>query len=203
MLNPDLQKEIDLEIDNAPEDIRNFLRDKYFTDTMTLIERVNKLTPEQSESIELEVIMSLLGISDYADIVEAIKKEGGLATDGEVRQVAKDLKDYIFEKLNPQPIMRIDKSAPASEPLRNIIYDAYGKEMLGPKVLDYYEDKRSHSKPEESNVSVDNQNVPTIKNSDVSYDVYRELPEEDDKIMKREVDIHMGEGQADDIIKSN
>ncbi|MDQ5957078.1 MAG: hypothetical protein QG614_52 [Patescibacteria group bacterium] len=220
MLNQELQKEIDLEIDKAKDEIKDFIRSKYFTDTMELIERVNKLTEEQSESIELEVIMFLLGISDYKNIEEAVKDQAGLVTGGEVKQVSKDINDYILDKINPTPNIRTETDKAKNEPLRNIIQDAYGKEMLGPKVLNYYDGKRNKT-PLEGEVSDKVEGdailkdnilkqssspskvaVPKISMNDVSYDVYREKPSEEDNIMKREVEIDHGESDPDDIIRS-
>jgi hypothetical protein len=67
-----------------------------------LIERVNKLDADQAISLELEITMFLLGISDYPSVEEALRGElgqnGQIANEATVRQAVKDVDAYILSK---------------------------------------------------------------------------------------------------------
>lgn len=206
MLNPELQKDINIEIEKADNSVKIFLLDKYFRDTMDLIIRVNKLTSEQGENVELETILNILKLTDYQNIYDAIKTECSIENEATVNQVVSDLNNYIFVKLGavPAPIKVISDDND-SRPLRNIIQDEYGKEVLGPVALNYYEQKRlgaeftgqekifdlENVKPDESLL---NKNIPMIEQTHAEMmknkmsDVYRELPDAEDKIIKREIE---------------
>lgn len=120
MLNPELQSAIDEEIDKSPKLVQDFLRDKYFQDTFAIIQKVNRISPEQRESLELETILMVLGISDYASIEDAIKNEVGVngeqANEATVRQLASDVKEYILSRA---PMLESIKEA-AIETAENI-----------------------------------------------------------------------------------
>ena len=61
MLNPILQQSIDEELSKADIHIRDFINSKYWSDTMSLIARVNHIqNPEIIEGIELEIIVYIL-----------------------------------------------------------------------------------------------------------------------------------------------
>lgn len=215
MLNADLQKDIDIEIEKAEEHVKSFLLDKYFRDTMDLIIKVNKLTEEEGEAVELETIMIILGISEFTNIHEAIQKESGIKTQATVDQIVKDLQVYVFDKLNNVKPVEIVKSEEVKRPLRNEITDAYGSIVDGPKVFDYYEEKRQEEKKfidsssnrelESDTVKENSKSIPPTINyiTEDMHDVYRELPDKDDKIIKREIEIDMGEENEDDVIRSS
>lgn len=101
-MNPELQKAISEEIAKSPQVMQDFLNAQYFKDTIKLIERVNKLDEKQAASMELEITMFLLGISDYADIEEAFRGElgvdGQVANEATVRQAVKDVDSYITSR---------------------------------------------------------------------------------------------------------
>ncbi len=242
MLNANLQKDIDIEIENASESVKSFIRDKYFRDTFDLIIKANNLNSVQAEAIELETILFILGLSNYSNIEEAIKKECFIQNIKTVDQVNKDIKDYIFDKLSNVSTVKAEEVFIVKDnqkPLRNIIQDSYGQDILGPKVLDYYEDKRSGVIPvkdielatitdvskdiklNQKDISINtevsnkdkiekdyvNKTLPKIEtriiNNQDMHDVYRELPENEDKVIKREIEIDLGKDNEDDIIKSS
>lgn len=99
-MNPELRNELDNEIRNSPQETQDFLFGDYFRDTIKLIERVNKFTPEQAVALELEVSMFLIGISDYPSLEEALRGElgqdGQVANEATVRQAIKDVENYIL-----------------------------------------------------------------------------------------------------------
>lgn len=101
-MNPELRNAIDIEIRKSSKEMQDFLFGEYFKDTVKLIERVNKFTEDQAVSLELEVTMYLLGISDYPSLEEAFKGElgqgGQVANEATVRQAVKDVENYILSK---------------------------------------------------------------------------------------------------------
>ncbi len=99
MLNPELQKDINLEITKAEPLIQEFLTRDYFRETMDLVFKVNRLNEIQKESVELETILYILNLSNYENIGEAIKAECSIETTNTVKQLSDDLEKYIFEKL--------------------------------------------------------------------------------------------------------
>lgn len=100
MLNPNLKKDIELEINKAEPKIKDFLLDDYFRETMDLIFRVNRLTNEQGEAVELETILFLLKLSNYEKIDEAIQNECSIENASTSKQIIQDLESYIFQKTN-------------------------------------------------------------------------------------------------------
>jgi hypothetical protein len=99
MLNPELQKNINEEIKKTDVNTEEFLSSQYFRETIDMISRVNKLNLEQSESLELEIILFILKISEYENFFDAVKNEIGLETEGGMNQASKDVETYIFSKL--------------------------------------------------------------------------------------------------------
>ncbi len=101
-MKPELRQALDEEILKATPELQTFLNDQYFKDTLSLIERVNKLDADQAISLELEITMFLLGISDYPSIEEALRGElgqnGQVANEATVRQAVKDVDAYILSK---------------------------------------------------------------------------------------------------------
>lgn len=101
-MKPELRQSLDEEILKASPEMQTFLNDQYFRDTLSLIERVNKLDENQAVSLELEITMFLLGISDYPTIEEALRGElgqdGQVANEATVRQAVKDVDAYILSK---------------------------------------------------------------------------------------------------------
>ena len=180
MLNTQLQQDINIEIEKAEDSVKAFLMDGYFRDTVDLILKVNKLTPDQGESVELETVMHILKISDYEKLEDGIKNECGIQNEQTIVQVVKDIRDYILSKLSAAPQeIKVMSSEVDTKPLRNIIQDAYGKDVMGPVVLDYYEDRRlEESVPQIENTQTKKE-IPMIKN-DIMHDVYRELPSAED-----------------------
>lgn len=98
MLNPSLKKDVEVEIDKADPKIKDFLLDDYFRETMDLIFRVNRLTNEQGEAVELETILFLLKLSNYENINDAIQTECNIENPSTSKQIIADLNSYIFEK---------------------------------------------------------------------------------------------------------
>lgn len=101
-MKPELRQALDEEILKATPELQTFLNDQYFKDTLSLIERVNKLDADQAISLELEITMFLLGISDYPSVEEALRGElgqnGQVANEATVRQAVKDVDAYILSK---------------------------------------------------------------------------------------------------------
>ena len=104
MLNPELQQDIDTEIDRANIELRTFIRSKYFSDTLELIYRLHNIKEaETQEAIELETILYLLNISEYDNIAEAIKNEvynDDVKFSSDIESVIKDIIVYIIDKSN-------------------------------------------------------------------------------------------------------
>lgn len=116
-MKPELRQALDEEILKASPEMQAFLNDQYFKDTLSLIERVNKLDENQAVSLELEITMFLLGISDYPTIEEALRGElgqnGQVANEATVRQAVKDVDAYILSKAptqntNNEPVKKVE-----------------------------------------------------------------------------------------------
>jgi hypothetical protein len=191
MLDIELQKEIDIEIEKANPAIKSFLQDRYFRDTIDLVVKVSQLTPEQAESIELETILYVLGESDYVLLGEAIKNECGIKNQNTLDQVCKDLNDFILAKLNKitpddpnsdlqkLEIRREQDKTPAeqdSKILRDNILENIGLDLK--------------NNPKTDQIEKELKNIPNIKADDHLHDVYRELPDEQDNIIKTEIDLN-------------
>lgn len=197
MLNPELQKNIDEEIEKAKDDVKAFLRDSYWRDTVDLIIKVNKLNDTQAEGIELETILYMLGLSDYTDLHEAIAKECSIQNERTSDQVYKDIKDFLLEKIYPTKTIKINSGNLDDKPLRNVVQDAFGKNMSGPRNINY--DPRTLVQ-DSSNQTNSNTNRPEhieekekIINSSnydtLNLDLYREPVDETEKALKREIDL--------------
>jgi hypothetical protein len=104
MLNPELQKQISEEISKAPKPIQKFLTGTYFRETMELISRVNQLSVEQSEGVELEVILHILKLNDYTKLREALEKECKINESKKLDQLDLDLHRYVFSVLEKDQI---------------------------------------------------------------------------------------------------
>lgn len=109
MLNPELQKDITLEIVKAEPLIQEFLTRDYFRETMDLVFKVNRLNEVQKESVELETILYILNLSNYENISEAIKAECSIETINTVKQLSDDLEKYIFEKIKSTKAKIVDE----------------------------------------------------------------------------------------------
>lgn len=115
-MKPELRESLDIEIAKSSAEMQTFLNDQYFKDTLSLIERVNKLDADQAVSLELEITMFLLGISDYPNMEEALRGElgqnGQVANEGTVRQAVKDVEAYILSKAPKvdMPVKKIEVS---------------------------------------------------------------------------------------------
>ena len=246
MLNTELQKDINIEIEKAGPALKDFLAAKYFRENMDLILKVNKLTLDQGEAVELETILHILGLSDHATIDEALQAECYIDKKEMVSQVTKDVKDYIISKLPqdvaPKDITPLilsdmgeqDKSIPKDidiisesstlrndiissttdsvansekrKDLRTEIEEGYDTSAIAPKVVAYYDDKRSAEMKLEENKNMQNKDlisisVPVLTNTNIMPDAYRELPALEDKVMEREVDIIAQNGGGDGIIR--
>ncbi len=212
MLNPELQSDLNLEIEKSTPEIKSFLSGKYFRDTMDLVIKVNKLSDDQAESVELETVLNILDLSDHDNISDALHSECDISSEPVMSQVLKDLQEYIFAKIDHKEASidsviasdageqsqsqsqsqskskDEDVDVKESRPLRNIIQDVYGKDMLGPVALDFYEDKRKavleSQISQDKNISTVQQDTKDMKNvsnlGDVMHDVYRELPAAED-----------------------
>ena len=262
MLNTELQKDINIEIEKAGPALKDFLAAKYFRENMDLILKVNKLTLDQGEAVELETILHILGLSDHATIDEALQAECYIDKKEMVSQVTKDVKDYIISKL-PQDVAPKDmaplilsdvsgnehdeKDLPGKQyspiqndstqkhidiisesstlrndiissttdsvansekrkDLRTEIEEGYDTSAIAPKVVAYYDDKRSAEMKLEENKNMQNKDlisisVPVLTNTNIMPDAYRELPALEDKVMEREVDIIAQNGGGDGIIR--
>jgi hypothetical protein len=104
MLNPELKKDLDIEIEKSEPLTKEFLTSDYFRETMDLVFKVNRLNDEQKESVELETILYILGLSNYENITDAIKDECGLETPATIRQLTDDLDKYILEKIKSKTL---------------------------------------------------------------------------------------------------
>ena len=90
--------------------------------------------------------------------------------------------------------------------LRTEIEEGYDTSAIAPKVVAYYDDKRSAEMKLEENKNMQNKDlisisVPVLTNTNIMPDAYRELPALEDKVMEREVDIIAQNGGGDGIIR--
>lgn len=119
-MKPELRESLDIEIAKSSAEMQVFLNDQYFKDTLSLIERVNKLDADQAVSLELEITMFLLGISDYPNMEEALRGElgqnGQVANEATVRQAIKDVEAYILSKAPKTETLEIKKIAVSPTP---------------------------------------------------------------------------------------
>lgn len=104
MLNPELQHDIDIEIDKANYELRTFIRSPYFKDTLELLYRVHHVDNiDNQEALELEVLLYLLNISEYNDIKEAIMSEvynNDIRYNSDLESLVKDINIYLINKSN-------------------------------------------------------------------------------------------------------
>ena len=177
MLPKELQDEIDIEINKTSPEMQAFIRDKYLAETIETICRVNSLNNNQKNALYLEIVMQLVGINDYADFAESIKNELKIdekEIDAEtVRQIVKDVDDYVFNKIKEQDVSNLS------------IRERLLKEVSTT-------DERSIeflTKPKLETTTTETQNIessPKIEETESVPDVYREIPEAVDKTIKHE-----------------
>ena len=194
-----MQDEINMEIEKASPELQAFIHDKYFSDTLALIGRVNTLSDGQKNALYLEVVMQLLGLNDYTDFAESIKNElksgeEELPADN-IKQIVNDINVYIFNKIKREEKKElgteivitpningevVSDSAMPTPSLRESIMketapaDKYSIGFLTKPNLE-------SDKPKEAAVIVKTEIVP-----EVMPDVYREMPEAVDKTIKHE-----------------
>jgi hypothetical protein len=96
MLSQKLKDELNIEIDKQEPVIRDFIYGEYFRHNLDLIIKVNVLNALEAETLELEVILLLIKISDYADIEMAIERELNNLDEKKKLQLVSDLNEYIF-----------------------------------------------------------------------------------------------------------
>lgn len=203
MLNKELQDELNIEIDRASIEVQTFLRDKYFTDTLALIGRVNTLNDIQKDALYLEVVMQVLGLNDYTDFADSVRNElkvgeEELPTEN-IKQIVNDINVYVFDKIKREEKKELSPEVVISPNINGVV----GKETTIPtpslreSIMKKtgVEDKYSIgflTKP--SPVSVETKVAPVIiekeavteKVPEVMPDVYREMPEPVDKTLKHE-----------------
>lgn len=109
MLNPELKKDIEVEISKSEALIQEFLNGNYFRETLDLVFKVNRLNEIQKESVELETILYILNLSNYEEIGEAIKTECSIETASTAKQLSEDLEKYIFSKLKEKQLAKIEE----------------------------------------------------------------------------------------------
>ena len=179
MLNPELQSQIDVEIEKATPVVQEFLHGKDFTETVALISKVNKLSDEQSESLELESVLYVLGLSDHDTVKDWVIAEVGVKKD--IDQVVSDVNNYIISKipgLSTVSSMVTNKESPLDKTssLRDqIIVDKDDNILRTSKSLQ----PNTTTAPNLITESV--ASVPIINQDSVFHDVYRELPKNEDQ----------------------
>jgi hypothetical protein len=98
MINQELRKELDQEIMKHEPEIRDFLLGEYFRHNVDLIVKVNGLDEGESETLELEIILFLIKISDYKSVEQAIESEMPDLEEDKKTQVIRDVNEYIISK---------------------------------------------------------------------------------------------------------
>ncbi len=213
MLNPELQENINLEIEKSNPDTADFLKDKYFRDTIDMISRVNKLTPEQSESLELETVLFILKLSEYANFYDAVlsevfpenisvENEEKLKTNIKTKQISSDIESYIFVKLK-------EEEAKPKEVFKEVKEGEYDKKDQFDN-LDSILKSSTKNLREEIKEKLDDQNAfnllkinPNIKKLELEkpatvpniiiqsepIDFYKEKVDDVDKVIKKEIDV--------------
>jgi hypothetical protein len=222
MLSQELQNEIEIEIQKSPKETQDFLHDKYFSETINLISRVNKLDQTQSDALYLETIMEILGLNDYKDFNEAIKNqikiEDNFLPDENIKQIVSDVNSYIFSKIQKNavtPVGNIIIQANQDNKTENksTLRDTISQELKNNKNTIEYLSRPNLSNAQEiptfavegdktvpkietnlienSPEYVENKekNIPTPTKEEAIAelgDVYREKPDEVDKVIKHE-----------------
>jgi hypothetical protein len=177
-MNPELKAQIDIEIENAAPAIKEFLHGAYFAQTINTIAKVNRLTSDQVEAVELETILEILGMNDYKNFDEAIQKELGTGEialpQDKITQIIKDINEYVFDQIRKNDgvptenkVVKVQTSEKDEEDmikaeLRKIIAKEGTKQKGEIKKIEY------------------------IPPKPIDYDIYREKPEEGDKIIVKE-----------------
>lgn len=177
-MNPDLQAQIDVEIEKADPSIKEFLHGKYFKDTLGTISRVNRLTSDQTEGLELEIILEILGMNDYQNFDEAVQKElgegEGAIESNKIAQIIKDVNEYVFDQI------RQKNNVPTENKVVKVHTSEEEKEELIKAEL------RKIIAKEDQKPKGEVRKIEYIPPKPVDYDIYREKLEEDDTIMKTE-----------------
>ncbi len=203
MLTKELQDELNIEIDKSSPEVQTFLRDKYFSDTLGLIGRVNTLNESQKDALYLEVVMQVLGLNDYDDFADSIKNE--LKTGEEelpaenVKQIVNDINIYVFDKIKREEKSDVPVDTVISPNINGI--ESGETVMPTPSLRESImkntgvEDKYSIGFLTKPNlVNDETKTVPVITEKvvdtvvapEIMPDVYREMPEPVDKTIKHE-----------------
>jgi hypothetical protein len=189
MLNPELKKDIDVEIAKSEPLIQGFLSGEYFRETMDLVFKVNRLNEIQKESVELETILYILKLSNYENIYEAIKTECSIETENTAKQLSDDLEKYIFNKLYNEEaleggiVKRIEISAAEAAPeevaavgVKNLINENF--DIKNPRDLVKNTSASEVLAPAEDDI---------LEGGAKLGDVYREKPDLQETNLKKEI----------------
>ncbi len=98
MINPKLRVELDEEISKHDPAIKDFIMGEYFRHNFDLIVKVNRLNELEAETLELEIILILLQISDYDSVEAAINSELAKLDLGTRSQITLDVNEFIMSK---------------------------------------------------------------------------------------------------------
>jgi hypothetical protein len=192
MLNPDLQNEMDMEIQKSAPAVNDFLKGKYFEDTLDLIARVNKLTPEQRESLELECILHILGQNDHNEVANWVLSEvlGGDTEKNKQTggQIVNDIQEYILNKVPGfKSLSSVQNSfemgtntATSSGSLRDQIILERKSSLLSSQPDPDVTGESLYNIHNTDELKTYNQSAPTVKEGDIFHDVYREMAASDD-----------------------
>lgn len=177
-MNQDLQAQIDIEIAKAEPSVQEFLHGAEFAQTINTISRVNRLTTDQTEALELEIILEILGLNDYGNFDEAVQKELG-SGDGaidtkKIEQIIKDVNEYIFDHIRKENKVPTENKIIKVKSSEEDIEEQIKAELRKIIAKDGYKPKSEVKKIEYT--------PPTP----VDYDIYREKPAESDKIIEKE-----------------
>ncbi len=203
MLNPDLQNEIGAELEKVSPAVNEFLKSKYFEDTLDLIARVNKLNTEQRESLELECILHVLGQNDHNDVAGWVASEvlgGDVEKNKQVgTQIVNDIQQYVLNKVPGFKSLSsvqnsfemgvgttVNSSSNANTTinhvgsLRDQIILEKKSSLLGNQDIPYVTGENFSTDNGNDELKTYKQSAPTIKEGDIFHDVYREMPLLDD-----------------------
>lgn len=192
MLSTDLQNEINIEIEKFAPAVNEFLKSKYFEDTLDLIARVNKLTPEQRESLELECILHVLGQNDHNDVAGWIASEvlGGdsLKNKQSGSQIVNDVQEYVLAKVpgfkslsSVQNSFEMGIGEKKNDSLRDQIILEKKSSLLGGQSNVDVSGESIYNINSINELKTYDQSAPTVREGDVFHDVYREMAQSDDK----------------------
>ncbi len=142
-----LQKLINENYQKLPPIVQNFVTESDWLKILEEILQDNSFSLEQNDSIEMETLLMLIGVSNPKEYALNIKKEANLTID-EAISVAEEVNDKIYQKLIKKIITESEKQAGLPEnPLKEILGEDEEILTMFPQInLDLEEDEEDQRK---------------------------------------------------------